>query len=77
MTEISARFISTVTELELSREEIVKQWRNGHFEVRTFQEALGVRGINGKVYANSFYSNSVLDILLTQVTGRSRFLFFT
>jgi hypothetical protein len=39
-------------ELELSREEFAKQWRQGSFQVRTFQESrgiVGVRGLSGKV----------------------------
>ena len=47
------------TELEHSREEFIKQWRDGHFEVRTFQEALGlngVQGFNGKVLSKSTLS---------------------
>ena len=34
-------------ELELSREEFTKQWRQGAFEVRTFQESHGLQGFRG------------------------------
>ena len=45
-------------ESQLCREEFIKNWRTGAFEVRTFQESrglTGVRGLSGKVRRN--YSN--------------------
>ena len=44
-------------ELELLREEFVRLWREGPCKVKTFQEALGmvgINGLNGKVCAPSF-----------------------
>ena len=35
------------SELERSREEFTKQWRNASFHVRTFQESLGMKGVKG------------------------------
>jgi ankyrin repeat domain-containing protein 50 len=34
-------------ELEMSREEFVRQWRRGPFQVRTFQESRGLAGFKG------------------------------
>ncbi|MCJ1431234.1 hypothetical protein MMC27_000585 [Xylographa pallens] len=35
------------SELERSREEFTKQWRKAGFQVRTFQESLGIKGVRG------------------------------
>ena len=35
------------SELERSREEFTKQWRKAGFQVRTFQDSLGIKGVRG------------------------------
>ena len=34
-------------ELEMAREEFTRQWRQGRFTVKTFQEAKGLKGLQG------------------------------
>lgn len=51
-------------ELELSREEFIKQWGDGYFEVRSSQEAIGVKGMQGlsaKVVWRSCIAEDVAD----------------
>ena len=45
------------SELERSREDFTKLWRRAGFQVRTFQESLGmkgIRGLNEKVYSDMY-----------------------
>lgn len=34
-------------ELEIAQEEFTRQWRQGRFKVKTFQEARGFKGVQG------------------------------
>lgn len=51
-------------ELELSRESFITQWRTFGFQVKTFQEAFGISGVNAgplnrKVGHNVLYGNLI------------------
>lgn len=35
------------SELEMAQEEFTRQWRQGRFKVKTFQEARGFKGMQG------------------------------
>jgi hypothetical protein len=70
-------------ELELCRESFITQWRKYNFQVKTFQEALGMTGVNlgplnEKVCKILFRScKMIICGCLTQWTGRSGQLFLT
>jgi hypothetical protein len=60
-------------ELDLSREESTKLWNKYHFEVRTFQESTGLKGLKGLTEKVGGTNSAWPE--LTQ-SGCSGFLFF-
>ncbi|KAM3078520.1 hypothetical protein ACMFMG_006392 [Clarireedia jacksonii] len=59
------------TELEISREEFMRKWRQGSFIVRTFQEGQGFKGyfgINGKVTLTRLIPMLFLKLTLFQLS---------
>lgn len=57
-------------ELETAQEEFTRQWRQGRFKVKTFQEARGFKGVQGLNEKVTGHFSSVLQQLGTLIRLR-------
>ena len=67
-------------ELEMAREEFTRQWRQGRFTVKTFQEAKGLKGLQGlneKVFKPMFLRREQEEMLKVVRLFRTSLLHWT
>lgn len=65
-------------ELETAQEEFTRQWRQGRFKVKTFQEARGFKGVQGlNEKVTGHFASVFQQLRRSYLSGGSGFLVFT